>query len=161
MNLKNDLLLRAARGEKTERTPIWMMRQAGRILAEYRAVREKAGSFINLATTPEMAAEVTLQPVDLLGVDAAIIFSDILVIPEAMGLPYEMVEQRGPVFPSTVHTLADLSKLHIAEPETDLPRRSCSADRFRRSAIHDILLYDGRKRLQNLFSRQKTLVYRS
>lgn len=120
MNLKNDLLLRAARGEKTERTPVWMMRQAGRILAEYRAVREKAGSFINLATTPEMAAEVTLQPVDLLGVDAAIIFSDILVIPEAMGLPYEMVEQRGPVFPSTVHSSADLQKLHIAEPETDL-----------------------------------------
>lgn len=120
MNLKNDLLLRAARGEKTERTPVWMMRQAGRILAEYRAVREKAGSFIKLATTPEMAAEVTLQPVDLLGVDAAIIFSDILVIPEAMGLPYEMVEQRGPVFPSTVHTLNDLQKLHIAEPETDL-----------------------------------------
>lgn len=120
MNLKNDLLLRAARGEKTERTPVWMMRQAGRILAEYRAVREKAGSFIKLATTPEMAAEVTLQPVDLLGVDAAIIFSDILVIPEAMGLPYEMVEQRGPVFPSTVHTLGDLQKLHIAEPETDL-----------------------------------------
>ncbi|GGN10051.1 uroporphyrinogen decarboxylase [Dyadobacter beijingensis] len=120
MNLKNDLLLRAARGEKTERTPVWMMRQAGRILAEYRAVREKAGSFIKLATTPEMAAEVTLQPVDLLGVDAAIIFSDILVIPEAMGLPYEMVEQRGPVFPSTVHTLEDLQKLHIAEPETDL-----------------------------------------
>ncbi|SDH09945.1 uroporphyrinogen decarboxylase [Dyadobacter soli] len=120
MNLKNDLLLRAARGEKTERTPVWMMRQAGRILAEYRAVREKAGSFINLATTPEMAAEVTLQPVDLLGVDAAIIFSDILVIPEAMGLPYEMVEQRGPVFPSTVHTLEDLQKLHVAEPETDL-----------------------------------------
>ncbi|MCF0071472.1 uroporphyrinogen decarboxylase [Dyadobacter sp. CY261] len=120
MNLKNDLLLRAARGEKTERTPVWMMRQAGRILAEYRAVREKAGSFIKLATTPEMAAEVTLQPVDLLGVDAAIIFSDILVVPEAMGLPYEMIEQRGPVFPSTVHTLDDLQKLHIAEPETDL-----------------------------------------
>ncbi|WP_031528281.1 uroporphyrinogen decarboxylase [Dyadobacter crusticola] len=120
MELKNDLLLRAARGEKTERTPVWMMRQAGRILAEYRAVREKAGSFIQLATTPELAAEVTLQPVDLLGVDAAIIFSDILVIPEAMGLPYEMVEQRGPVFPATVHTMQDLQKLHIAEPETDL-----------------------------------------
>lgn len=120
MELKNDLLLRAARGEKTERTPVWMMRQAGRILAEYRAVREKAGSFIKLATTPEMAAEVTLQPVDLLGVDAAIIFSDILVIPEAMGLPYEMVEKSGPIFPATVHTIQDLDKLHIAEPETDL-----------------------------------------
>lgn len=120
MNLKNDLLLRAARGEKVERTPVWMMRQAGRILPEYRAVREKAGSFITLATTPEMAAEVTLQPVDLLGVDAAIIFSDILVIPEGMGLPYEMAEQRGPVFPKTVHTIADVEKLHIAEPEIDL-----------------------------------------
>ena len=120
MNLKNDLLLRAARGEKTERTPVWMMRQAGRILPEYRAVRAKAGSFIKLATTPEMAAEVTLQPVDLLGVDAAIIFSDILVIPEAMGLPYEMAEQRGPIFPSTVNTTAQLDKLHIAEPESDL-----------------------------------------
>ena len=115
MNLKNDLILRAARGEKTERTPVWMMRQAGRILAEYRAVREKAGSFIKLATTPE-----TLQPVDLLGVDAAIIFSDILVIPEAMGLPYEMIEQRGPVFPKTVHTIKDLEQIHVAEPETDL-----------------------------------------
>ncbi|WP_025765142.1 uroporphyrinogen decarboxylase [Dyadobacter tibetensis] len=120
MELKNDLLLRAARGEKTERTPVWMMRQAGRILAEYRAVREKAGSFIQLATTPELAAEVTIQPVDLLGVDAAIIFSDILVIPEGMGLPYEMVEQRGPVFPKTVHTLDDLNQLHIADPEADL-----------------------------------------
>lgn len=120
MELKNDLLLRAARGEKTERTPVWMMRQAGRILAEYRAVREKAGSFIKLATTPEMAAEVTLQPVDLLGVDAAIIFSDILVIPEAMGLPYEMVEKSGPIFPATVHTIQDLDRLHIAEPEKDL-----------------------------------------
>ena len=120
MELKNDLLLRAARGEKTERTPVWMMRQAGRILAEYRAVRETAGSFIKLATTPEMAAEVTLQPVDLLGVDAAIIFSDILVIPEAMGLPYEMVEKSGPIFPATVHTIQDIDRLHIAEPETDL-----------------------------------------
>jgi uroporphyrinogen decarboxylase len=97
-----------------------MMRQAGRILAEYRAVREKAGSFIKLATTPELAAEVTLQPVDLLGVDAAILFSDILVIPEGMGLPYEMVEQRGPVFPRTVRTLADLDSLRIADPEADL-----------------------------------------
>lgn len=119
-NLQNDLLLRAAKGQHVERTPVWMMRQAGRILAEYRAVREKAGSFIKLATTPELAAEVTLQPVDLLGVDAAILFSDILVIPEGMGLPYEMVEQRGPVFPRTVRTLADLDSLRIADPEADL-----------------------------------------
>ncbi len=120
MNLQNDLLLRAARGEQVERVPVWMMRQAGRILAEYRAIREKAGSFISLATTPELAAEVTIQPVDLLGVDAAIIFSDILVVPEAMGLPYEMVEQRGPVFPKTVRTADDLKLLRVADAETDL-----------------------------------------
>lgn len=118
--LQNDLLLRAARGEKTERVPVWMMRQAGRILAEYRAVREKAGSFIQLATNPELAAEVTIQPVDLLGVDAAIIFSDILVVPEAMGLPYEMEEKRGPVFPKVVRTMADIETLRVAEPEADL-----------------------------------------
>jgi uroporphyrinogen decarboxylase len=118
--LQNDLLLRAARGEKTERVPVWMMRQAGRILAEYRAVREKAGSFIQLATNPELAAEVTLQPVDLLGVDAAIIFSDILVVPEAMGLPYEMEEKRGPVFPKVVKSIEDIDQLRIAEPEEDL-----------------------------------------
>ena len=120
MNLKNDLLLRAARGEKVERTPVWMMRQAGRILPEYRAVREQAGSFIALATTPELAAEVTVQPVDILDVDAAIIFSDILVIPEGMGLPYEMAELRGPVFPKTVNTTEALSSLHVADPEVDL-----------------------------------------
>ena len=92
MSLKNDLLLRAARGEKVERTPVWMMRQAGRILAEYRAVRAEMNGFVDLVKTPERAAEVTIQPVDLLGVDAAIIFSDILTIPEAMGLPYELIE---------------------------------------------------------------------
>jgi uroporphyrinogen decarboxylase len=120
MNLQNDLFLRAARGEKTERPPVWLMRQAGRILAEYRAVRQEAGSFINLVTNPELAAEVTIQPVDILGVDAAIIFSDILVIPEAMGLPYEMIEQRGPNFPTIIQTESDLSQLRIAAPEKDL-----------------------------------------
>jgi uroporphyrinogen decarboxylase len=118
--LQNDLLLRAARGETVERVPVWMMRQAGRILAEYRAVREKAGSFIRLATTPELAAEVTIQPVDILGVDAAIIFSDILVVPEAMGLPYQMEEKKGPFFPKTIRTMQDVENLRIAEPEADL-----------------------------------------
>ncbi len=118
--LQNDLLLRAARGEAVERVPVWMMRQAGRILAEYRAVREKAGSFIQLATTPELAAEVTIQPVDILGVDAAIIFSDILVVPEAMGLPYLMEEKKGPFFPKTIRTIQDVENLRIAEPEADL-----------------------------------------
>ena len=120
MILQNDLLLRTARGELTERVPVWMMRQAGRVLAEYRAVRERAGSFITLAKTPELAAEVTIQPVDAFDVDAAIIFSDILVIPEAMGLPYEMIESRGPVFPQTVRTTADLARLRVADPESDL-----------------------------------------
>lgn len=120
MQLKNDLLIRAALGQPVERTPVWLMRQAGRILPEYRAVRESVSGFIELAQTPELAAEVTIQPVDLLEVDAAIIFSDILVIPEAMGLPYEMVEKRGPWFPTTVQSTADLKKLRVADGVDDL-----------------------------------------
>jgi uroporphyrinogen decarboxylase len=120
MELKNDLFLKAAKGEQVSRVPVWMMRQAGRILPEYRKVREQAGSFIKLATTPEMAAEVTIQPVDILGVDAAIIFSDILVVPEAMGLPYEMLETKGPNFPKTIHTQADIDALVVPDPEDQL-----------------------------------------
>jgi uroporphyrinogen decarboxylase len=115
MQLKNDLILRAAKGERTERTPVWLMRQAGRILPEYREVRKKAGGFKNMVETPELAAEVTIQPVDILGVDAAIIFSDILVIPEAMGLRYEVIESKGPWFDKTVETEKDIQQLHIAE----------------------------------------------
>ncbi|MDH5610169.1 MAG: uroporphyrinogen decarboxylase [Cyclobacteriaceae bacterium] len=115
MQLKNDLILRAARGEATERTPVWLMRQAGRILPEYRAVRNRLSGFKELVETPELAAEVTIQPVDILGVDAAIIFSDILVMPEAMGLTYEMVEKRGPYFPQTISTARDLEALHVVE----------------------------------------------
>lgn len=114
--LQNDLILRAARGEEVERTPVWLMRQAGRILPEYRAVRASVSGFIELAKTPELAAEVTIQPVDLLGVDAAIIFSDILVVPEAMGLPYEMIEKKGPFFPKTIQTVADIKSIHVADP---------------------------------------------
>lgn len=120
MQLKNDLLLRAARGEETERTPVWLMRQAGRILPEYREIRNRLSGFIELATTPDLAAEVTIQPVDILDVDAAIIFSDILVIPEAMGLPYEMVEKRGPRFPETIKSAADIRKLKDADPRQEL-----------------------------------------
>ena len=118
MELKNDLLLRAAKGENTERTPVWVMRQAGRILKEYREVRSKLSGFIELVQTPERAAEVTIQPVDILGVDAAIIFSDILVVPEAMGLPYTMEEGKGPFFPNTVKNEADLEKLKIADEDS-------------------------------------------
>src|SRR5436190_24170756 len=115
MELKNNLLIRAAKGEQTERTPVWLMRQAGRILPEYREVRSRTGGFKELVTTPELAAEVTIQPVDILGVDAAIIFSDILVIPEAMGLPYQMLESKGPWFEKTVASEKDIQALHIAD----------------------------------------------
>lgn len=120
MTLQNDLLLRALNGEMTERPPVWVMRQAGRILPEYRAVRSQLSGFKELVETPELACEVTIQPVDLLGVDAAILFSDILVVPEAMGLPYELIEKVGPRFPETIRSAADLSRLHPVEPEEHL-----------------------------------------
>lgn len=114
MELQNMLLLQTAKKLPSGRTPVWLMRQAGRVLPEYRKVRETAGDFKTLVKTPELAAEVTIQPVDILGVDAAIIFSDILVIPEAMGLDYEMEEGRGPVFPKKISSPADLKQLHVA-----------------------------------------------
>lgn len=111
MKLANDLFLRTIAGEQVERPPVWLMRQAGRILPQYRALRGKLSGFKELVSTPDLAAEVTIQPIDELGVDAAIIFSDILVIPEAMGLDYDMVEKRGPLFPETIKTKADIDKL--------------------------------------------------
>lgn len=117
---QNDLLLKAARGEKTERTPVWVMRQAGRILPEYRKVRQGLSGFKELVETPELAAEVTIQPVDILGVDAAIIFSDILVVPEAMGLPYVMDEGKGPRFPRVIASEDDIKSLRIANGSDDL-----------------------------------------
>lgn len=117
--LKNDLFLRACKKEKIERTPIWIMRQAGRYLPEYRAVRKNT-DFLTMCKTPELAAEVTIQPIDLIGVDAAIIFSDILVIPEAMGMHLEMHEGRGPIFPSPIRSENDLSSLKDIDPTTDL-----------------------------------------
>jgi len=111
----NDLFLRAALGEKTERPPVWLMRQAGRILPQYRALRQRFPDFKAFVKTPEAAAEATLQPVDELGVDAAIIFSDILVVPEAMGLDYEMVESKGPRFPKTIESLHDVNGLLSGE----------------------------------------------
>lgn len=113
MNLKNDLILRAAKGEMTERYPVWLMRQAGRILPEYRAVRNSLSGFKELVETPELAAEVTIQPVDILDVDAAIIFSDILVVPEAMGLEYQMIEKKGPWFEETIRSADDLKKVDL------------------------------------------------
>jgi len=112
MNFENDLYLRAARGEDIERYPVWLMRQAGRILPEYRAVRSSVSGFKELVETPELASEVTIQPVDLLGVDAAIIFSDILVVPDAMGLKYQMIEKKGPWFEKTIRNEEDVRNLN-------------------------------------------------
>lgn len=115
----NDLFLKACRRQKVERTPVWMMRQAGRYLPEYRAVRAKT-DFLTMCKTPELAAEVTIQPVDIIGVDAAIIFSDILVIPEAMGLHLEMIESKGPKFHNPVRTGDDIESLTVPDPEKSL-----------------------------------------
>jgi len=118
--LKNDLFLRALLKQPVERTPIWMMRQAGRYLPEYREVRAKAGSFMQLCTNPELACEVTLQPLDRFKFDAAILFSDILTIPDAMGLGLSFAEGEGPQFAHPVKTAADVAKLPVPDPEAEL-----------------------------------------
>lgn len=117
--LKNDLLLRACRGESVSRTPIWIMRQAGRYLPEYQRIRKKA-DFLTMCRTPELAAEVTLQPVDILGVDAAIIFSDILVIPAAMGMELNFYEGRGPVFEQPLRHPDQFRRLRPVNTKEDL-----------------------------------------
>jgi len=110
--LKNDLLLRALKGEQLSRPPVWMMRQAGRYLPDYIKLR-KQYDFFTRVQTPELACEITLQPVDQVGVDAAIIFSDILVIPQAMGMEVLMEEGKGPLLPKTIATKADIDALQI------------------------------------------------
>lgn len=117
--LKNDLFLRACKRQPVERTPIWIMRQAGRYLPEYQSVRAKA-DFLTMCKTPELAAEVTIQPVDILGVDAAIIFSDILVIPEAMGMHLEMHEGKGPIFHNPIRNEEDAKQLKQIDPTKQL-----------------------------------------
>jgi uroporphyrinogen decarboxylase len=115
----NDLFLRACRREPVERPPVWMMRQAGRYLPEYRAVRARA-DFLTMVGTPELAVEVTLQPVDLIGVDAAIIFSDILVIPQAMGMSLAVEDGTGPRFYEPIRGPAELERLRDVVPEEGL-----------------------------------------
>src|ERR1700760_4490550 len=105
--LRNDLLLKTLRGEKTERPPVWMMRQAGRYLPDYMKLKEKY-TFFERCKTPELATEITIQPVEQVGVDAAIIFSDILVVPQAMGLEVEMIEGKGPLLPQPIKSADDL-----------------------------------------------------
>lgn len=117
--LKNDLLLRALRGEKTERVPVWMMRQAGRYLPDYMKLKAKY-DFFTRVQTPELATAITLQPIDQVGVDAAIIFSDILVIPQAMGLEVLMEEGKGPSLPKIIQTKSDIDALRIDNVEETL-----------------------------------------
>ena len=118
--LKNDRFLRALLREPVDRTPIWIMRQAGRYLPEYRATRAKAGSFMDLCTNPELACEETLQPLVRFDLDAAILFSDILTIPDAMGLGLSFAQGEGPQFARPVRSAADVEKLGVPDPEQEL-----------------------------------------
>lgn len=118
--LKNDLYLRALLREPTERTPAWMMRQAGRYLPEYREVRAQAGDFMTLCKTPELACEVTMQPLRRYNLDAAILFSDILTIPDALGLGLSFEAGEGPRFANPITSVADVDKLGIIDINTDL-----------------------------------------
>ena len=144
----NDRFLRALKREPVDRPPVWMMRQAGRYLPEYRAVRKKA-DFLTMCHTPELATEVTLQPVDILGVDAAIIFSDILVVPHAMGMDLTVDEGIGPQFSDPVRTMAELKRLRDVERllhlEAELTRthflQGAQIERQRRCLAHALGLH--------------------
>jgi uroporphyrinogen decarboxylase len=118
-HLKNDILLRVLRGENVERPPVWMMRQAGRYLPEYMVLREKY-DFFERCQNPRLACEITIQPVDIIGVDAAILFSDILVVPQAMGLQVELVESKGPILPEPIKTLHDFDRIRVPDVNESL-----------------------------------------
>ncbi|MGD8615356.1 MAG: uroporphyrinogen decarboxylase, partial [Gammaproteobacteria bacterium] len=118
--LKNDRLIRALLRQPVDFTPVWMMRQAGRYLPEYRETRRKAGSFMQLCTSPELACEVTLQPLERFPLDAAILFSDILTIPDAMGLGLYFAEGEGPRFRRPVRTEEQIRALGVPDPEQEL-----------------------------------------
>ena len=134
MTLQNDTFLRALRREPTDYTPVWLMRQAGRYLAEYNATRARAGSFMGLAQSPQFATEVTLQPVDRYPLDAAILFSDILTVPDAMGLGLEFIAGEGPRFARPVRTEEDVARLAAPDPDLSL-RYVVDAVRSIRSAL--------------------------
>ena len=118
--LKNDRFLRALLQQPVDTTPIWIMRQAGRYLPEYKATRASAGSFMDLCENPDLACEVTLQPLERFDLDAAILFSDILTIPDAMGLGLYFSEGEGPKFKRPLRTMADIQKIGIPDPEQEL-----------------------------------------
>jgi len=161
--LQNDLLLKTLRGEKTSRPPVWMMRQAGRYLPEYIRIREKY-SFFERCQTPELACEITLQPVDIVGVDAAILFSDILVVPQAMGLEVQLIEHKGPLLPDPIKSSADFARIRVPDVDetlgyvfdairlikkelTEWPR---AIDRFCRRTLDIVMLHGAGERQQNL-----------
>ena len=118
--LKNDRFLKALLRQPVDKTPVWMMRQAGRYLPEYKATRKKAGSFMDLCMNPELACEVTIQPLDRYALDAAILFSDILTIPDAMGLGLYFAEGEGPKFKNPLRTAADVNKIGVPDPNQEL-----------------------------------------
>jgi uroporphyrinogen decarboxylase len=118
--LKNDRLIKALLRQPVDRTPVWIMRQAGRYLPEYREVRAKAGDFMTLCSTPELACEVTLQPLRRFDLDAAILFSDILTIPDAMGLGLYFSEGEGPKFKTTIDSASDVKNLIVPDPADKL-----------------------------------------
>ncbi len=136
MSTPDHRFLRALRRQPVDTTPIWIMRQAGRYLPEYRATRARAGNFMTMAQTPEIACEVTLQPLARFPLDAAILFSDILTIPDAMGLGLHFVEGEGPKFHRPLRSAADIAKLGMPDPETDL-RYVPDAVRLIRRELHD------------------------
>src|ERR1700676_2883349 len=117
--LKNDLLIKTLLGEPTERTPVWMMRQAGRYLPDYRKLRDKY-DFFTRVQTPSLATEITLLPVNQIGVDAAILFSDILVVLQAMGLEVQLIENKGPVLPDPVRSISDMNRIRVPDAEETL-----------------------------------------
>lgn len=119
-DLQNDLFLRALLRQPVERTPLWIMRQAGRYLPEYRETRKRAGNFLNLCKSPELACEVTLQPIDRYDLDAAILFSDILTIPDALGLGLQFSEGEGPSFANPISSIDDVDRIAKLNPISDL-----------------------------------------
>ena len=140
MKPENDTLLRALLREPTEYTPIWLMRQAGRYMAEYNATRKRAGSFLGLAKSPAFATEVTLQPVDRFALDAAILFSDILTVPDAMGLGLYFVDGEGPKFERPVRTEADVARLACPDPNVELRYVTDAVREVRRALANRIPL---------------------
>jgi uroporphyrinogen decarboxylase len=117
--LQNDLFLQALKGTNVSRPPVWMMRQAGRYLPEYMVLKHKY-DFFTRVQTPELAAAITVQPIDIVGTDAAILFSDILVVPQAMGLEVQLIESKGPILPEPIHTAADLQRVRVPEVKETL-----------------------------------------